>query len=300
MTTADPTADASSVTAGATSAGRTAMAPVDVAEGSRLTWAVRDTAALARRNLLHYTRVPQLLVFTFIQPIMFVLLFRYVFGGAVNVPGLAYVDYLMPGIFGQVVVFGAIATAIGLAEDLGSGIIERFRSLPMARMAVLGGRTAADLLRNTGVVLVMLLVGMAVGFRPDGGVLGVVAGLVLALAFAFALSWVMAFVGLKVANAEAAQAVSFPLLFPLTFASAAFVPVNSMPGWLQVFAAHQPVTVVVNAVRGLMLGSDTAHQLQQAGVFNTSTSGYVLQSLAWIAAILAVFVPLAIRTYNRS
>ncbi len=276
-----------------------AVAPADDPGGSLLGWAVRDSLALAKRNLLHYTRVPQLLVFTFVQPIMFVLLFRYVFGGTIRVGDLAYVDYLMPGIFGQVVVFGAMATAIGLAEDLGSGIVERFRSLPMVRMAVLAGRTGADLLRNTGVVVVMLLVGMAVGFRPQGGVLRVLAGCLLVLAFSFALSWVMSLVGLRVANAEAAQAVSFPLLFPLTFASAAFVPVNSMPGWLQAFAAHQPVTVVVSAARGLMLGPEAAADLQASGVFTTSTTGYVIQSVLWIVAILAVFVPLAIRRFNR-
>ncbi len=271
----------------------------DVAEGSRLTWAVRDTLALGRRNLLHYTRVPQLLVFTFIQPVMFVLLFRYVFGGVINVPNLSYVDYLMPGIFGQTVVFGSTSTAVGLADDMGTGIIERFRSLPMVRMSVLTGRTGADLLRNTGVVLVMLAVGFTVGFRPDGSPLAIVAGALLVLAFSFSLSWVMANVGLKVANAETAQAVAFPLMFPLTFASAAFVPVNSMPGWLQVFAAHQPVTVVINAARGLMLGPDAAAQLERAGVFTTSTTGYLLQSLAWIAVILAIFVPLAIRQFNK-
>lgn len=266
---------------------------------SKLAWAVKDTLALGKRNLLHYTRVPQLLVFTFVQPIMFVLLFRYVFGGTINVPGLDYVNYLMPGIFGQTVVFGATSTAIGLAEDMGSGIIERFRSLPMVRMSVLAGRTGADLVRNTGVVIVMFLVGMAVGFRPYS-VGGVIAGGLIVLAFAFALSWVMALVGLRVANAEAAQAVAFPLLFPLTFASSAFVPVNTMPGWLQGFAAHQPVTVVVNAGRGLMLGPAASAKLQQAGVFTTSTSGYVIQALIWIVAILAVFVPLSVRRFTRT
>ena len=275
-------------------------AAAEVAEGSKLAWAVRDTVALAKRNLLHYTRVPQLLVFTFVQPIMFVLLFRYVFGGTIQIPNVAYVDYLMPGIFGQIVVFGATSTAIGLAEDMGSGIIERFRSLPMVRLSVLAGRTGADLVRNTGVVVVMMLVGVAVGFRPQGGPVAIAAACLLVLAFAFSLSWIMALVGLKVANAEAAQAVAFPLLFPLTFASAAFVPVNSMPGWLQVFAAHQPVTVVVNAARGLMLGPDVAADLQRYGVFNTSTTGYVLQSLAWIAVILAIFVPAAVRQFNRT
>lgn len=287
---------------------RSIPVPVDVARpgpseatgDSSLGWAVRDSLALAKRNLLHYTRVPQLLVFTFVQPIMFVLLFRYVFGGTIVVPGLDYVDYLMPGIFGQIVVFGATSTAIGLAEDMGSGIIERFRSLPMVRMAVLAGRTGADLVRNAGVIVVMMVVGLAVGFRPGGSIPAIVAACLLILAFAFALSWIMALVGLKVPNAEAAQAVAFPLLFPLTFASSAFVPVNSMPGWLQVFAAHQPVTVVVNAARGLMLGPDVARNLEQAGVFNTSTTGYVLQSLGWIVAILAVFVPLAVREFNRT
>ena len=287
-------------TADLTTSAPAAPAAPDVAGGSRLGWAVRDTLALARRNLLHYTRVPQLLVFTFIQPVMFVLLFRYVFGGVINVPNLSYVDYLMPGIFGQTVVFGSTSTAVGLADDLGTGIIERFRSLPMVRMSVLSGRTMADLLRNAGVVVVMMVVGYAVGFRPQGSVIAIVGALLLLLAFAFALSWVMANIGLKVANAEAAQAVAFPLMFPLTFASAAFVPVNSMPGWLQVFAAHQPVTVVINAARGLMLGPRAAAGLQDAGVFTTSTTGYVLQSLAWIAVILAVAVPLAIRQFNRS
>lgn len=273
-------------------------AAAQVSPGSRVGWLVRDSRALVRRNLLHYTRVPMLLVFTFVQPIMFVLLFRYVFGGTIHIPGLSYVNYLMPGIFGQTVVFGAASTAIGLAEDLGSGIIERFRSLPMVRMSVLVGRTLADLLRNAGVVLVMLLVGIAVGFRPYS-VQGVVAGSLLVLALAFALSWVMANVGLRVGNGEAAQAVAFPLMFPLTFASSAFVPVNSMPGWLQAFAAHQPVTVVINAARGLMLGPDVARGLQDAGVFATTTSGYVLQSLAWIVVIVAVAAPLAVRRFNR-
>ena len=272
---------------------------LEPASGSKLRWALSDTAALTKRNLLYYTRVPQLLVFTFVQPIMFVLLFRYVFGGSIQVPGLDYVNYLMPGIFGQIVVFGSTSTAIGLAEDLGSGIVERFRSLPMVRISVLAGRTGADLIRNTGVVIVMFVLGMAVGFRPHD-VQGVVAGALIILAFSFSLSWVMALVGLKVPNAEAAQAVAFPLLFPLTFASSAFVPVNSMPGWLQGFAAHQPVTVVVNAARGLMLGPDAAKALEKAGTFTTSTSGYVLQSLVWIGVILALAVPAAVRQFNRS
>ena len=287
------TATASAVPAGAVPLG----APPE--DASRLTWAARDTVALAKRNLLHYTRVPELLVFTFVQPIMFVLLFRYVFGGAIPIPGIAYVDYLMPGIFGQTVVFGSVATGIGLAEDLGTGIIERFRSLPMTRMAVLSGRTSADLIRNTGVVAVMMIVGVLVGFRPHGGLLGILGGCLLVLGFAFALSWVFANVGMKVANGESAQAVSFPILFPLTFASSAFVPVNSMPGWLQGFAAHQPVTVVINATRGLMLGPDDAAALRQAGLLTASTTSYVIQSIAWIVLIVGIAAPAAIRRFNR-
>jgi ABC-2 type transport system permease protein/oleandomycin transport system permease protein len=273
--------------------------PSAEAGGSKVGWAVKDTLALVKRNLLHYTRVPQLLVFTFIQPIMFVLLFRYVFGGSIAVPG-GYVNYLMPGIFGQTVVFGATSTAVGLAEDLGGGIIERFRSLPMVRMSVLAGRTGADLVRNSGVVVVMFLVGALVGFRPHGGAARIVLGALLILSFSFALSWVMALVGLKVANGEAAQAVAFPLMFPLTFASSAFVRVDTMPGWLQAFAAHQPVTVVINATRGLMLGPTASAQLRSVGTFTTSTTSYVLQAIGWIALILVIFVPAAIKQFNKS
>src|SRR3954469_22270101 len=287
------------MTAATITTARAANPSVDTG-GSKLSWARKDTLALGKRNLLHYTRVPQLLVFTFVQPIMFVLLFRYVFGGTIHIPGLSYVNYLMPGIFGQTVVFGATSTAIGLAEDLGGGIIERFRSLPMVRMSVLAGRTGADLVRNTGVVLVMLAVGICVGFRPAGGLIRITLACLLILTFAFALSWIMANVGLKVANGEAAQAVAFPLLFPLTFASSAFVPVNSMPGWLQVWAANQPVTLVVNAARGLMLGPEASAKLQQFGVFTMSTTGYVVKSLIWIVAILALFVPMAIRQFNKA
>ena len=285
----------------ATTVDALAPAPGDRPEAatSSVAWAVRDTAALTVRNLLHYVRVPELLVFTFVQPIMFVLLFRYVFGGSIPIPGLDYVDYLMPGIFGQTVVFGAIATGIGLSEDRASGIIERFRSLPMSRFAVLAGRTAADLTRNFGVMIVMFAIGVLVGFRPEGGAARIALAIVLLLGFALSLSWVFANVGLRAANAEAAQAVSFPILFPLTFASSAFVPVSNMPGWLQAFANHQPVTIVVNAARALMLGPEAAAGLREAEILTASTTSYVLRSIAWIIGILAVFVPLAIRRFNR-
>ncbi len=254
--------------------------------GGGLRWAVADTLAITGRNLLTQRRLPQLLVFATIQPVLFVLMFRYVFGGAIRVPGTSYVDYLMPGIFAQTVVFGSLTTGIGLAEDLGKGLIERFRSLPMARSAVLGGRTLADLVRNVFVVALMVTVGFLVGFRVHTSVLGLLAGLAILLLFGFALSWLFALIGLHVANAESAQAASFPLMAPLVFASSAFVPVRSMPGWLQAFANHQPVSATIDAVRALVLGGPTLSP--------------VLSSLAWSAGILAVFAPLAVHRYRRT
>ena len=249
-------------------------------------WAIHDSLAIARRNLISLTRQPQLIVFSTIQPVIFVLLFTYVFGGAISVPGFDYVDYLMPGIFCQTVVFGAINTGIGLSDDLQKGLIERFRSLPMARSAVLAGRTAADLVRNVFVVLLMLAVGYAVGFRIHTNVFGLLAGIGILLLFAFSMTWIFAIVGLKAKDPETAQAMSFPILAPLVFASSAFVSTSTMPGWLQVFANHQPVTAAVNATRALMLGGPTTE--------------YVLQSLAWSIGIVVVFAPFAIRTYRRA
>ena len=255
---------------------------------SRLGWAVSDALAITWRNLIGFTRIPELVVFSSIQPIMFVLLFRYVFGGAIRPPGLNYVDFMMPGIFVQTVCFGAVGTGIGLAEDMGKGLVERFRSLPMARSAVLAGRTTADLCRNLFVVVLMTLVGLAVGFRVHTGLFSFLAGAGVLLLFAYALSWAFAVLGLSARNAETAQAMSFPLLFPLTFASSAFVPVQSMPGWLQAFARHQPVSVVVDATRALMVGGPGP------------TAGPVFQALVWGVGILAVFAPLAVRKYRQT
>ena len=249
--------------------------------------AVRDTFAIVQRNLIGYRRVPQLLVFSTIQPVIFVLMFRYVFGGAVEVPGpIPYVDFLMPGIFVQTVVFGAIATAIGLAADLKSGLMERFHALAMARSAVLTGRTIADLLRNVFVVALMMGVGFLVGWRIHTNVVSLVGAALLVLLFGYAMSWIFATVGLAVGDPETAQAAAFPVLAPLVFASSAFVPVESMPGWLQVFAEHQPVSVTASAVRGLTLGGPVASD--------------VWQSLAWCVGILALFAPLAVRLYRRA
>ena len=259
----------------------------DIERRSRAVAAVRDSAAIAWRNLLTYGRVPQLLVFSTIQPVIFVLLFRYVFGGAIRIPGgVPYVDFLMPGIFVQTVVFGAIGTAIGLASDLKSGLLERFRTLPMARSAVLAGRTLADLLRNVFVIVLMALVGFAVGWRVHTDIVSLIGALLLVLLFSYAMSWVFAIVGLAVGDPETAQAAAFPVLAPLVFASSVFVPVNSMPTWLQGFALHQPVSVTASAVRELVNGG--------------ATGGDVLQAVAWCVGIIVVFAPLAVRRYRHS
>ncbi|MEZ5258767.1 MAG: ABC transporter permease [Ilumatobacteraceae bacterium] len=214
---------------------------------------------ITRRNLLRNIRLPQLLVFATIQPIMFLLLFNYVFGGAIGstIPPAAggkYLNFLLPGLLVQISTFGAGQTAIGLTEDLSNGVIDRFRSLPMARSAVLAGRTLADLIRNAVVLSLMLIVGFVIGYRYQTNFLRFLAGVGLVLLFAYALSWVMAAIGLKVANPEAAQTAVFLPVFPFVFASAVFVPPATMPSWLKAFAEHQPVTIVAQAARGLMLG----------------------------------------------
>ena len=254
--------------------------------GRLMPMVISDTLAIAWRGLLTYRRVPQLLVFSTIQPVVFVLLFTYVFGGAIHVPGVDYVDYLMPGIWVQTVVFGAIATAIGLATDVQTGLLERFRSLPMARSAVLTGRTIADLFRNVFVVILMAGVGFLVGFTVHTNAAKLIAAMLLVLLFGYSMSWIFATVGLVIGNPEAAQAASFPVMAPLVFASSAFVPVATMPGWLQPFAEHQPVSVTASAARALTLGTDA--------------TSYILQSLAWVAGILLVFVPIAVRRYRRA
>jgi len=248
--------------------------------------ATRDALAVTWRNLIAYKRVPQLVVFSTIQPVIFVLMFRYVFGGAINTPGVPYVDFLMPGIFVQTTVFGSLAAAIGLATDLKSGLLERFRSLPMARSAVLAGRTMADTTRNVFVVLLMAGVGFLVGFRIHSNVFAFAFALVLVVLFGYVMSWIFATLGLAVGDPETAQAAAFPALAPLVFASSAFVPVSSMPGWLQVWARNQPVSVTVEAVRDLVLGRPA--------------TGHVLGALAWAAGILIVFAPLAVRRYRRA
>jgi ABC transporter DrrB family efflux protein len=249
--------------------------------------AISDGAVVTLRNLRHFIRQPELLIFSTIQPVMFVLLFVYVFGGAVGrslPPGVSYVDFLLPGIFVQSVTFRASQTAVGLSEDLQRGVIDRFRSMPMARSAVLAGRTAADLVRNVLIVVLMIVVGYAVGFRFTGGPGGALASVVVVAAFGFALNWIFAFVALTVRGAEAAQSAGFVVVFPLVFASSVFVPVATFPGWLQAFAKVSPVTLTTDTARSLAL---------------TGTPTSLGPTAAWIGGLLAVSVPLCVWRYRR-
>src|SRR5436190_633530 len=247
----------------------------------------RDTRVVSGRNLRHFVRQPQLLIFSTIQPIMFVLLFSYVFGGAVkgSLPGgVTYIDFLLPGIFVQSVAFRATQTAVGLSEDLERGVIDRFRSMPMARSAVLIGRTVADLVRNVLIIALMTAVGYIIGFRFGGGVVDALAAVAVVSAFGLALSWIFAFVGLTVRGAEAAQSAGFVVIFPLVFASSVFVPVASMPDWLQVFAKASPVSLTANAGRTYALDGGVPGSLGGAA--------------AWIVALLAIFIPLCVWRYR--
>lgn len=265
----------------------TAIPPVPTGPWGRVRRNAHDAIVIAQRNLMRYVRLPQLLVFSTIQPIMFVLLFNFVFGGALFLPPDvdAYIDFLMPGILVQTVLFGATQTTVGLAEDLSKGMVDRFRSLPMGRAAVMAGRTLADSLRNVFVVLLMLGVGAIIGFRVHDGLLAAAVAVVLVVAFGFAFSWISAFIGLITRDPETAQVAGFIWVFPLVFASSAFVPVETMPGWLQAFADVQPISVTVDTVRALFLGRPL---------------DALLPTLAWMAGILALFVPLSIRQYRRS
>ena len=270
---------------------------VPIRQRSTVRGALTDTWVITQRNLLRNLRLPQLLVFATIQPVMFLLLFNYVFGGAIEQslpPGFAsYTNFLLPGLLVQIAAFGASQTALGLTEDLSKGVIDRFRALPMSRAAVLTGRTLADLIRNAAVLSLMLVVGFLIGFRYETSLLGFLAGFGVALLFAFALSWVMATIGLYVRNPEAAQSASFLPVFPLVFASSVFTPTQTMPDWLRVFADNQPVTIVANAIRGLMFGVETLPPGQTVG-------GEVAAALLWLGGIIAIFSVLAVRTYRRA
>lgn len=257
---------------------------------NRFGWWLRDTWEMMRRNLLHIRRTPELLLDVTLSPIMFVLLFNFVFGGAINVGNEGgedanYINFLMAGIFVQTIAFAGIYTSVLLANDLQKGMIDRFRSLPMSQSSVLTGRTLTDLLRAALAIAIMWVVGMLVGFRPDGGIGGALLAVGLMLLFGFALSWVGVALGALVRTPEALQGLIFAAVFPLTFVSSAFVPTDSMPDWLAWFADRQPMTLVVNAVRDLTLGID---------VYDAE-----LASLLWSAVLLALAFPVAVWAYNR-
>lgn len=256
------------------------------------TWWLRDTREMMVRNLLHIRRTPELLLDVTLSPIMFVLLFNFVFGGAIGgiVGGEGgedanYINYMMSGIFVQTIAFAGIYTSVLLANDLQKGMIDRFRSLPMSQSSVLVGRTATDLLRAMLAIAIMWIVGMLVGFRPEGGVMGNLAAIGLMLLFGFALSWVGVAAGALVRTPEALQGIIFAVVFPLTFVSSAFVPTDSMPDWLEWFAERQPMTLVMNEVRDLTLGID---------VYRSE-----LAAVAWCVGMLALAFPLGLLLYNR-
>ena len=262
----------------------TALSPT---VGTQLRWAVSDTLTITRRNLMVWMRVPAYIAFTVIQPVMFVLMFRYVFGGAipVQVQG-GYVNFLMPGIIGQTAAFATFGTAIALAMELQKGVIDRFRSMPMARSAVLAGRLVADTSRMLFTILVVVGVGYVVGFRFENGAAGAIAMVLLATLFGLCICCIAAFTGLAIKDEEAVQAFGMIWLFPITFLSSAFVPIRTMPGWLQAFANNQPVTYVIDTMRALALGGPIQANL--------------LKSLAWLIGIVVVFAPLAVQAYKRA
>ena len=257
---------------------------------------VRDALVVAHRNIIRIKRVPDVMVFVLIQPLMFVLLFAYVFGGSIDIPGGNYREFLMAGIFAQTVVFGATFTGAGLAEDVQKGLINRFRSLPMSRAAVVAGRTASDVVYNSLSILMMSLAGLAVGWRIRGSLLDAVTGFALLLFFAYAFSWVMACVGLMVSTPEVVNNASFMILFPMTFIANTFVPSDNLPGVLKTFAEWNPISSLTHAVRthfgNIPAGTPepTSWPLQNS----------VLYSMIWAVALIAVFAPIATRLYQRA
>jgi ABC transporter DrrB family efflux protein len=247
---------------------------------------VTDTLIIAERNVVRLRRAPELLIGFTVQPIMFVLLFAYVFGGAISTPGYSYIDYLIPGIIVQNIAFGGFATALGLNDDVRKGLIDRFRSLPMSRAAVLAGRTLSDVVTNTLSMTILLITGVVIGFTFQTTFLEAAAGIGILLLFGYSFSWFLAFLGLLVSSPESVNSVGFIAVFPLTFLSSAFVPVASMPEGLQQFAEVNPFTIVVDAIRHLWLG----------GPNNNDVAGAII----WSLVIVGVFAPLAVAFYRKA
>ena len=257
--------------------------------------ALADGAVVAKRNLIKIRRVPEILVWTTMSPIMFVLLFALVFGNAINVPGVDYKEYLIAGIFAQTVLFGSTFTGAGLADDMTKGIIDRFRSLPMSRSAVLSGRTVSDIAYNAISIFVMTITGLIVGWRIRTGVLPAIGGFLLLLAFAYAVSWIMAYVGLKVSSVEVVQNASFMFIFPMTFIANTFVRQDLLPGVLRTFAEWNPVSAVAQAVREAFGNTGSLPEPEAWSLANP-----VWYTLIWIGIILAIFIPLSVRQYRKA
>ena len=257
--------------------------------------ALADGAVVAKRNLIKIKRVPEVLIWTTMSPIMFVLLFAYVFGGSIGVAGTTYREYLIAGVFVQTVIFGSTFTGAGLAEDMTKGIIDRFRSLPMARSAVLVGRTASDIAYNSTSIFVMSITGLIVGWRIRTGLVESIGGFLILLLFSYAFSWIMAYVGLKVSSVEVVNNASFMFIFPLTFIANTFVELQFLPGPLRVFAEWNPVSAVAQAVREAF-GNTSTTPLPEVW----SLQNPIAYALIWIGIILAIFVPLSVRQYKRS
>ena len=263
--------------------------------------AVHDAVVMMKRNLRRYQRQPQIAVFVFIQPVMFVLLFRYVFGNSIQIPGLDvdYVQYLMPGIIVQSATFSSVGTSIGIAEDLKAGIIDRFRSLPMAHSSVLAGRVLSDTFVTVLTVLVMVAVGYLVGFRITTSPVQALAAFGLVIAFMFAFSWIAAWIGLALKEPEAVQSAGFVWLFPVAFASSVFIVPATLPSWLIPFATQNPLTRVSDAVRSLTIGAYPCGDSLQSVTACTGIQANLLWGLAWAAGIFLVFLPLSIRWWRR-
>ncbi len=252
-----------------------------------LRWQISDTIVMTRRNLTYLIRQPELLVFSTIQPAMFLLLFTFVFGGAItsSTESGSYINYLLPGVLIQTIVFSATNTTVGLVNDLSKGMIDRFRSLPMSRGAVLAGRTLSDAIRGLITIVIMVVIGYLIGFRFQNGIPAGILGILLATAFGYAFTWISALIAIFVRDPEAAQVAGFIWIFPLVFASSIFVPTQTMPDWLRIFAENQPISVIANAVRGLMSGQIVATEVITASV--------------WIIGIIAIFMPAAIWQYGK-
>ena len=262
---------------------------------SQIALALADGAIVAKRNLIKIKRVPELLIWTTMSPIMFVLLFGYVFGSSINISGASYREFFIAGVFAQTVIFGASGTGVGMAEDMTKGIIDRFRSLPMARSSVLVGRTGSDILYNSISIAVMAITGLIVGWRIRTGPFDAIVGFLLLLLFAYAVSWIMAYVGLKVASVEVVQNASFMFIFPMTFIANTFVPSHRLPDPLRIFAEWNPVSAVTQGVREAF-GNTGGLPAPDAW----SLDNPIAYTLIWVGIILAVFIPLSVRQYNRT